>query len=179
MHYRFGAIEQHSYSSNIEIKGIPQQNYENLFTIVDDLAKKINFDVTYNDIKHIHRTTSSQNIRPIIVEFNSKFLKENFLLAFKTAELTQCSDFGYTTEGKITINNHLPPWKKKLLHDANQLKFTPFNLAFVWINHGKNFCKRFENSRSSQIGFFQELDHFNNSIKRNQSSRYTYWEPPI
>lgn len=66
LHHRFAAIEHHAYASNIEIKGIPQVNNENLFNVIDIIAKKINIDCTVNDIKHIHRTISKKKLNRLL-----------------------------------------------------------------------------------------------------------------
>lgn len=116
-------MEHHSYSTNIEIKGYPYKSNQNLSTIVQFIAEKINVKLNNSDIKHIHRTASRTSPKPIIIEFNSKYTKEYFITGFKSTGLKNGSDFGFDDpESQIFAHDHIIPWKKKLHYEANQLK---------------------------------------------------------
>lgn len=71
LHYRFAAMEQHMYAANIEIKGIPQSNNENVLEILHVIANKLQIQITKNDVKYVHRTASNHNVKSIVVEFTS------------------------------------------------------------------------------------------------------------
>lgn len=80
---RINNIEGHAYRTNIEIRNLPHSKTENLFLIFKTICSLIQFDVSSENIKYIHRTYSKAKMKPVVVEFADKFIRDNFMLACK------------------------------------------------------------------------------------------------
>ncbi|KAH9645329.1 hypothetical protein HF086_010293 [Spodoptera exigua] len=86
--------EQWLRMNNIELKGVPQSNNENLIDIVAKIGARINYPVSKNLINFISRVPSQQkeHFKPIIVGFCNRYIKEDFIAAaryeLKTSPLT-------------------------------------------------------------------------------------------
>lgn len=84
---RVNNLEAYAYRNNIEIKNVPVARNENLFLIFNAICKLFKFKSTDMDVKYIHRTFTRSDDKPLIIEFFSKFVRDNFLLCVRNSKL--------------------------------------------------------------------------------------------
>ncbi|CAH0724908.1 unnamed protein product, partial [Brenthis ino] len=116
--------EQWARRSNIEIYGIPEKKNENLFSILQDIAKKADINLNLNtDIDFITRVapknSENKKIKPIIVRFLCRWKKDDFLSLVRKQKLS-CNDL---TEGKIFFMNLANYGVEKMGHLSQAEKF--------------------------------------------------------
>lgn len=83
--------EQWHRTANIEIKGIPLKQNENLYKIVQDIGEVLDCPIKKTDINFITRVPSrhKESGKPIVVSFMNKYQKEDFMVAVrKRKEIT-------------------------------------------------------------------------------------------
>ncbi|CAG4991941.1 unnamed protein product [Parnassius apollo] len=92
--------DQWARSNNIEIRGIPQKNNEDLYDLTQKIGNMCNFPVKKEDINYIARVpTRVPNVeKPIIVSFNNRYIKENFVSSSRKTRLS-VSDMGFASTG--------------------------------------------------------------------------------
>lgn len=94
---RLDRIEKASYAKEqllkmnyIELKGVPQTSDENLFEVVRKLGTRINFPIKKSYISSITRapTRAEDGIKPIIVCFCNRYIKDDFIAAARVVAKT-------------------------------------------------------------------------------------------
>lgn len=142
--------DQWSRSNNIEVKGIPQTSNENLFDIITNIGNKINHPVSKNQINFITRvpTSDKDRIKPIIVCFCQRYVKENFVAAarqeLKTLSLTPAK-IGLNGNQKIFINDHLTIMNKMLLSKTKKTA-AEVGFRYVWVKNAKIYARKDDTS---------------------------------
>ncbi|KAJ8727233.1 hypothetical protein PYW08_015630 [Mythimna loreyi] len=73
--------DQWARANNVEIIGIPQKKDENLYDIAQKIGNLGNISVRKEDINYIARipTRIPNVVKPIVVAFNSRYTKEEFV----------------------------------------------------------------------------------------------------
>ncbi|KAJ2954751.1 hypothetical protein O0L34_g3054 [Tuta absoluta] len=131
------AKDQWSRMNNIEIKGIPAKKNENLVSLVCEIGKIINYPVTNEHINFLSRVRSSAKVKPIIVCFTSRQVKENYLASAKRQKNLRTSDLGFSeTSDRIYVNDHLTRANKQLLTKTKELTASK-GYQFTWVKHCK------------------------------------------
>lgn len=149
--------EQWTRMNNVEIKGIPQKNDENLFNILQRLATKANLEFDINQINFITRVPSYDKnaTKSIIVSFHNRYKKEDFVAATRKLKLNKLSDFGFDGKGNIYINDHLTPHNKKLLTKARSIAREK-NFQYIWVRNCKIMARK--NNDSKIIAIRSQMD---------------------
>lgn len=133
--------DQWSRMNNIEVKGVPQTGNENLFEIIAKIGAKVNYPVSKNQIDFITRVPTSEKdrIKPIIVRFCQRYVKEDFIAAarheLKASPLTPVK-IGLIGNHKIFINDHLTIRNKMLLSKTKKTS-SEMDFKYVWVKHAK------------------------------------------
>ncbi|XP_013196867.2 uncharacterized protein LOC106139904, partial [Amyelois transitella] len=144
--------DQWARMKNVEIRGVPLRNSENLYDVVGKIALLSKFSMRKEDINYIARvpTRAPGSDKPIVVALNNRYLKEEFVaLARKSNELCLLN-LGFSTAGKIYVNDHLTLFNKELLRKARSLAKEK-NFQFVWVKHCKIMARRSETSHIIHI----------------------------
>lgn len=140
--------DQWSRMNNVEVKGIPAAKGENLLDLICSIGDKIQYPVSKQQINYVARipTKDPNKIKPIIVSFNNRYVKENFVAAARgatddrTGPLT-CAYLGIPGSHKIFINDHLTPQNKLLLSRAKSLT-KERNFQYIWVKHCKIMVRK-------------------------------------
>ncbi|XP_026330609.1 uncharacterized protein LOC113238100 [Hyposmocoma kahamanoa] len=142
--------------NNVEIKGVPLKDRENLFDIVSKIGAKIHQPISKHDINFIARIPSRENrVKPIVVSFLNRYLKEDFVAGARSLKSLCPADINLEGTNRIYINDHLTIQNKALLTKAKQLaKENEFE--FVWVKNSKIFTRR--DSQSKVIAIKNERD---------------------
>ncbi|KAJ8705507.1 hypothetical protein PYW08_012553 [Mythimna loreyi] len=142
-------MEQSSRSSCIEIRNIPTSNTETKSALLDTVlgaAKLLDVKMQPRDVKDLFRIkTKDPAIKPIIVDFTSVLLKEEFLMKFRKHNKTS---FKLTTEHlklvgpakPIFISENLSARNKRLFYLARDAAKSN-GFQFCWVSHGKIFVR--------------------------------------
>ncbi|KAL4707987.1 hypothetical protein ACJJTC_010603 [Scirpophaga incertulas] len=146
-------------SNNVEIKGVPMKDRENLLEIVTSIGNKIMYPVTRPSINFAVRVPSHNSggdkTKPIIVSFLNRYLKEDFVAAARSFKTLRPVDIGLVGTGRIFVNDHLTVQNKLLLSKAKSLaKENDFD--YVWVKNTKIFVRK--NSQSPVISIKKEKD---------------------
>lgn len=142
--------EQWSRMSNVEVKGIEQTKNENLFDIMRKIGTKINYPINKSQINFVTRvpTREPESIKPIIVCFSSRYIKEDFIAAarseFKTTPLT-ADQLQLKGKHRIYINDHLTTKNKNLLSKTKKAA-NEANFRYVWVKHAKIHIRKTDTS---------------------------------
>lgn len=134
--------EQRSRLNNIEIKGVPYSKSEDLYTILNQIGKKIDCNIAKEQINYIARVPMRGSTdKSIIVSLNNRYLKENFVSAAKIVKVITPRDLGLVGEGKIYINDHLTLHNKILLNKTKEWAKAQ-GFSFVWVKGAKIFVRK-------------------------------------
>ncbi|KAI5704746.1 hypothetical protein M8J76_005840 [Diaphorina citri] len=91
---RLSEMEQYSRRSNIQINNVPMVANESLEKLVCEMGQKIGVPINFKtDIQAAHRipTASTAAIKPIIVKFTNRNLRNSFLVKAKTSNSHQAA----------------------------------------------------------------------------------------
>lgn len=142
--------------NNVEIRGVPLKDKENLLEIVTKIGSKIQHPISKHNINFITRIPSRENrVKPIVVSFLNRYLKEDFVAAARSLKSLCPADISLEGTGRIFVNDHLTVQNKVLLLKAKQLA-RDNEFEFVWVKNSKIFVRK--NSQSSVIAIKNEKD---------------------
>ncbi|XP_077548074.1 uncharacterized protein LOC144160782 [Haemaphysalis longicornis] len=116
--------EQYSRMNNVEIRGVPNAEDENLPQLLADIGSKVKCTITPSDIDIVHRvpTPNSPAANNIIIRFVSRDKRNDFQKKAKKARLMS-KDLGRSTEATpVFFNDQLTPRNKTLFSEALKLK---------------------------------------------------------
>lgn len=149
--------EQWARSNNAEIKGIPIKHKENLFDIAISLGSRINFSIKKTDINYITRVPSRHegHSNSIIISFINRYTKDYIAAARRIKPIT-LESLGYSTEGRVFVNEHLTVFNKTLLMKSKAIA-RENNFRFVWVKHGKIFVRKNDTSASFMVKTEKDL----------------------
>ncbi|CAG9093551.1 unnamed protein product [Plutella xylostella] len=136
--------EQWLRANNLEIKGVPQKQGENLLDIVVKIGSEINYPVTKTSINYVARVPSrdTSTPKPIIVSFINRYMKEDFIAAARSLNkpLTP-ENINLHGTMRIYINDHLTVANKQLLLKTKEAA-RQYDFQFVWVKHCKILVRK-------------------------------------
>lgn len=132
--------------NNAEIKGVPLKVGENLLEIVTSIGSAIGYSISKGQINYITRVPNRDpnSAKPIIVCFNNRFDKEDFVAAsrrYSHKSLLTASSLGLQSSNKIYVNDHLTSRNKVLLNKAKNMAQEK-NYVYVWVKNTKILIRR-------------------------------------
>lgn len=128
--------------NNIEIKGVPMSNSENLFTVISKIGERININLPKEQINYIARVPmrNDNHNKTIICCIHNRYLKEDFVAAAKKCKLT-AADLGLSSSNMIFVNDHLTV-ENKILLNKTKLLAKDRGFSFVWIKNCKILVRK-------------------------------------
>lgn len=142
--------EQYSRRSNIEIRGLAQNENENVTELVGKIGDVIGEPIAANDVEACHRVpTREEGKSNVIVQFRSR-QKRDAVLAKARKSRIRNRDFGIENETQVYLNEHLCPALKRLFSLAIAKK-RECQWRFLWTRNGKIFARKTEQSPVVQI----------------------------
>lgn len=149
-------LQQYSRRSNVEIKGVPMVEGEDLIATVKTISVCVNAEIEETDIEIVHRVpTKNAEQQNIIAKFASRASRDKLLTAAKKQRLN-VSALGFEGNDPIYINDHLCPANKILLGKALKAKKEK-NWKFTWVRDGKILMRKAEKSRVLHIKSAEDL----------------------
>lgn len=156
---RMNDTEQYSRKNNIEIHGVPETDNEDLDKVIIKIADCFGFSVTSQDIEVAHRLGKNNNKTttspPIVAKFFSRKIKDKFVEGKKVKKTLLATDLGFTTSGKIFVNEHLTKVNKNLFWLTRKAK-VDLNYKFAWVKGGKIYLRK--NEQATVIRIAQPSD---------------------
>lgn len=143
--------EQWARRSNVQINGVPYKEGENLFSVIAKLAGASKFQINpATDIDFITRvaikSSDAKSPKPIIVKFQTRYKKDDFLAAVRKAGGIKASDIGFVGSGnRIYANDHLSSYYKNLLK-LTKSRCKDKNYAYVWVRNCTIMVRRTDKS---------------------------------
>lgn len=157
---RVAELEQYSRKNNIEIRGVPETQGEDVVEIVKTIAEKIQIPVSEADLDVVHRVPAKGNVKNLIVRFCSRAKKAEFVAKARKARLqTNEINFHGTNPKPVYINDHLTPANKRLFAKALNLK-KENNWRFLWTEDCQIKARKTENSKVHRIRDEADLSIF-------------------
>lgn len=155
---RITASEQYSRNCNLEIKGIPVMEKENLPQTLQQIGELLEENIEESDVEVCHRVPvkKANAILNIIVQFRRRAKRDAVLQKARRARLST-RDLGHPFTTAVFINEHLCPPMKQLLGMAIAQKKAK-NWRFVWTNGGKIMARKDESAPILHIRNAQDVD---------------------
>lgn len=148
--------EQHSRAYNIEVKGIPVAENENLISTLRKLGEVIGEPIDESDVGICHRVrTRERGKQNIIVQFIRREKRDRVLASARVKRLTN-EDLGLSDNAPVFVNEHLCPALKKLLGQAISRK-RDIGWKFVWVQNGKILARKAEHAHIISIEHCDDL----------------------
>lgn len=143
MHIR----DQWNRANNVEIRGIPYKKNENLYDIVEKIGSVSGQTVSKKDINYLARIpTRTPNVdKPIVVAFNCRYVKEEFIASTRKTKQFNLSHLGFSSMTNFYVNDHLTSANKLLLSKAKKLA-KENNFQYIWVKHCKIMVKKSDTS---------------------------------
>lgn len=134
--------DQRSRLNNIEIKGVPISNSENLFEIISKIGSHIKCSLPKEQINYIARVPmrNDNNNKSIVVAVHSRYVKDDFVAAAKKCTTT-AKDLGLQGTNRIFVNDHLTIENKVLLNKTKALA-KDRGFAFTWVKGCKIYVRK-------------------------------------
>lgn len=168
--------EQQGRINNIEISGIRIQKGENLNTILQNIASKLNFTLMPTDIDCIHRvrrfnttdndgSTKAEGIKSqdlssipnIVVKFTQRQRKNEMLAAARARRNLTTVDAGLNgPSSPVYISDHLAP-HNKLLYKQTRLLAKQKNYKYIWLSDCKILLRKNDTSRVQLVSCEADL----------------------
>ena len=153
--------EQRSRMNNIEIKGVPFANDEDLFAIISKIGVAINFHISKDQINYIARvpTRNDKQNKNIICSVHNTYLKNDFVAAAKKHKKLNALELGFQSQNRVYINDHLT-LENKLLLNKTKAQAKDRGFEHVWVRGCRILVRKNITSPKHHIKTEQDLKKF-------------------
>lgn len=154
--------EQRSRSHNVEIRGVPESESENLLIVIENLCSYLKMNLDPSEVCDIFRSGRKilpDKPRPIVVIFKSLSIRNNLLRLVKQFN-KNCKDSSarFKTDylcldlhsRPVYVSEHLTLKMKQLFGKSRQVALKQ-NFKFCWYSNGRIYLKKDENSKPVPI----------------------------
>lgn len=159
--------EQYSRRNSLRITNIPETNSDDTDTIVIDIAKTLNVDISPTDIDRSHRVGKPDKAKPrdILVKFATYRARQRLY-----GPRSALKDSDYTG---VFLNEDLTQSRSKLLYEA-RVKVKGSYLKGAWSTDGRLFIKDF-NDKVHRLKNVQDISEHSSAtpVKRSDERSST------
>lgn len=154
-------LQQYSRRSNLEIKGLPVVQGENLVSTLQNMACRLQIEVSESDIDVVHRVPSMNKKKEsnVVVKFLSRTTRDKLLKAARKQKLNTLQ-LGFSSSAEesspVYVNEHLCPAKKVLLGNALKAKKDK-GWKYTWVTDGKILMHKADNSHVLHVTCMADL----------------------
>lgn len=158
---KVAAGEQYSRSNCLEINGVPETRSENIFDVVKQVAKVLNFRLEEEMIDAVHRLAKNPNKpeapRGIILKFCRRVDMEEMRRRARVRRSISAGELGYDSESRIFVNLSLGRETRQLWSEVRNFK-EQHGYKYAWISSaGKIFLRKMENGTAFQVSEVSDL----------------------
>ncbi|KAI5632978.1 PHD-finger domain-containing protein [Phthorimaea operculella] len=155
-------VDNRSRACNVEIRGIPEDNSEDLLNHLDKICSTLNVHIERDSIYTAYRTGKKKGDnkhRAIVYMFKNFFPRNDLLRACKEynrafkepGKRLQTADIGISgMSQQIYISEHLTP-KTKYLLSQSKLKKQSLGYKYCWVSNGRIFLKKDSGSETPTV----------------------------
>lgn len=146
-------MEQYSRANAVEIHGVPIQTNENVVSVVKEVGKALDMEVTDDMLDACHRLgNKGQGDNPpgIIVKFVRRLDKEEFLKKRRVKRNLSTRHMNMAMDRAVYVNEALTPERRRLLAAARQVRREK-NFRHLWVRGGKIFMRKEDGSAVIQV----------------------------
>lgn len=151
-------LQQYSRVQNVEIRGVPVTANEDVYCVLEAVAKVIAVPYSRHDISTAHRLPAPRNRRyhpSIVVQFVSRTTRNMWIAAAKNKKPSTSDLTASFAPGPIFIGDHLTQHNKNLLSWAKSYVRSG-RLAYAWSKDGKLFVR--QTTASSAVRVWTQED---------------------
>jgi len=149
-------LQQYGRREMLEMNGIPSKPNEDTDSIVLDIAKSVELELSLYDIEISHRLSKKPNAT-IIVKFNNRRFRNEFYSRVRHAEV-KCSDIGFEgLDDRIYVNDSLCDHYRRLLQKCKET-FRPA-FKYVWTRNGSVFIRQHDRSKVFKINSENDINY--------------------
>lgn len=137
-------MEQYSRINSLEIHGIPQTPNENVLTVVKEVGKALDLEITDAMVDVCHRLGRSSNASSssgIVVKFVRRMDKEEMLRKRRVKRTLSTRHMGMNTDLPVYINESLTKKRRQLFNAARKVK-NEKKYKYLWVRNGKLFMRK-------------------------------------
>lgn len=164
---RVNLLEQYSRQDNLEISGVPENQAENLTSMVLQLGKTVSCKIETTDILTATRVKklSAQNNQPrsVIVKVRTTRIRDEILASvtkFNRTHATEklnSSHLGYGgLKQPVFVSEHLSPLNKAIHAETRKIARAK-GYKYVWVRDGKILLRKDDGSRAIHVKSLQAL----------------------
>lgn len=161
LEYQQSENEQRSRMNNIEIKGVPMSNGEDLFAIIVKIGDAINCHIPKDQINYVARvpTRNDKLNKNIICSVHNSYLKNDFIAAAKKFKKLSAGDLGIMGNNRVYINDHLT-LENKILLNKTKARAKERGFEHVWVKGCKILVRKNTTTPKHCIKSEQDLKKF-------------------
>jgi hypothetical protein len=141
-------IEQYSRVNSLEIHGIPLDKNENVLTVVKQVGKALDLEITDAMVDACHRLgRGADPASPpgIIVKFVRRMDKEELLRIRRVKRTLSTRHMGMAMDNPVYINESLTKRRRLLYNSARKVRRS--NSSTYGFAMGKSFCEKMKEIR--------------------------------
>lgn len=154
-------LEQYSRKQNIEIDGIPETKGEDVFNVLENVAKTVGVDLKKDKVVTAHRIPSFNKKRtpPIIVRFSTYEERDVWIGEFKKVRPLTLNMVNpvFKSSAKVFINEHLSPENKLLLAKTKESARNK-RYKYIWSRDVRIFVRKEDGERCKRIDSVGDLE---------------------
>jgi len=151
-------MQQYSRRNNLEIKGVPTSQREDIFFLLESVARALNVPFQRGEVSAAHRVPArGQGHPPIIVAFISRQSTDHWLAAARTKRLQTTDISPRWQPAPVYINSYLTGHNKRILGRAKAM-VKDRSLEAAWNARGKVVVRKAEGEPSQRIFFIEDLE---------------------
>lgn len=148
-------LEQYSRVNSLEIHGIPHTANENVFTVVKQVGKALDLEITDTMVDACHRlgrSGGSSNPPGIIVKFVRRLDKEEMLRMRRVKRNLSTRHMGMTMDQPVFINESLTKKRRQLFNAARNAK-KENKYKYLWVRNGNIFMRKDDGDKVIAVNY--------------------------
>lgn len=153
-------LQQYSRNHNLEIRGIPPTREEDVYMVLQAVARALGVGFSRDSISAAHRlpTPRGKKFYPsIVVQFISRSIRASWLDAARQKRINT-SDLATTLPpGPVFVVEHLTVRNKAILGQAKH-HVKEGHLTYAWTREGKIFIRKTAESRAIRVTNLDEVE---------------------
>lgn len=153
-------MQQYSRNHNIEIKGVPLSENEDVYFILQVMARVLGIGFARADISVAHRLRKPRDVKlhpSIVAQFVSRSTRSTWLAAARKRRFKASDLAASFPKEPVFINEHLTPLNKTILGRARYL-MGKAKLQSAWTREGAILVKKYEKSQTVRVRSVMEVN---------------------
>jgi hypothetical protein len=154
-------LEQYSRINSVEIHGIPHSKNENVLTVVKEVGKALDFNITDEMVDACHRLGRGANASAppgIIVKFVRRMDKEELMRLRRVKRTLSTRHLGLSMDQPIYMNDSLTRKRRQLFNATRNVRKDK-HYKYMWVRNGNIFLRKDDGEKVIQINSDTDLNN--------------------